>query len=202
MAYSGLIDRKANIATAFRASATDTLQGHPDTLKLLLEHYLLDELSAGMLSDDEAFLCLLKFISDVAFFLPAVEMASNFPKKAFVFGFNEPNPWDGLFKGHASHILDVAFLFQNYNQFLDETQRATAVAFATDIITFVNGQEPWKPFNGGNEVAFYANGKRGVCEPSFAEQTSRSPFILETGKDKTGPGMDILMQVFTDFMMG
>lgn len=203
MAYSGLLARKAGIAASFRASASKTLQGHPDTLKSLLKHYSLDEDSTSSLTDDEAFHNILKFISDVAFFMPAIELASNFPGDAFVLHFNEPNPWDGLFKGHATHILDAAFLFQNYNQFLNETQRASAVAFATDVISFVNGQAPWKPFNRGhNESAFYADGKRGVSESPSTEENGRNPFILEIGRDKTGPGMDILTQIFTDFIVG
>ncbi|SPO07784.1 related to carboxylesterase [Cephalotrichum gorgonifer] len=203
MAYTSLLARKAGIAASFQASAAKTLQAHPDTLKSLLQHYSLDETATSTLTDDEALLNILKFISDVAFFMPAVEIASNFPKNSFIFGFNEPNPWDGLFKGHASHVLDVAFLFQNYNQFLDETQRASAVAFATDVITFTNSQQPWKPFNNGdNGAAFYSNGKRGFSEPSFTEQSGRSPFILEVGRDETGPGKDVLVQVFTDFITG
>lgn len=155
------------------------------------------------MTDDEALLHVLKFISDVSFFLPAVEMASNFPKDAFLFCFNEPNPWGGLFKGHASHILDVAFLFQNYNQFLEEAQRKNATGLAMDVITFANGRAPWKPFNSGNgEAAFYSNGKRGICGHSFGEESGRSRFILDLAQDKTGPGADGLLQVFTDFMMG
>lgn len=201
MAYSGLLARKAGIAASFRASAAKTLQNHPDALKSLLQLYMLDEAATSTQSDDEALLNVLKFITDVAFLMPAVEMASNFSKDAFVFGFNELNPWDGLFKGHATHILDVVFILQNYNQFLDETQRASAVAFATDIITFVNGQAPWKPFNGsGNESAVYANGRREAAQVSLGQQDGIS-FILEAGKDENGPGTDLLMQVFTDFFM-
>ncbi|KAF4456815.1 alpha beta-hydrolase [Fusarium albosuccineum] len=201
MAYSGLLARKAGIAASFRGSAAKTLQGHPDALKSLLEHYSLDEVAAITLTDDEALLNILKFITDAAFFMPAVTLASGFPKDSLVFSFDEPNPWNGLFKGHASHILDVAFLFQNYNQFLDDKQRSSAVALATDIITFLNGKAPWKPFNSsGNVCALYKGGKSVFPEASLVQQTGQSPFILETGRDETGPGMDVLMQVFSDFM--
>ena len=204
MAFAGgLLARKANIGASFRATAAKTLDGHPKVLKSLLEHYSLDESATSTLTDDEALINVLKFISDAAFFVPAVEMAANFAKDAFVLFFNEPNPWDGLFKGHSSHILDVAFLLQNYNEYLDEAQKASAITFATDVITFVNGQSPWESFNGGRNVAAsYANGKKTVSELSVSEHTGRSSFILDIGKEESGPGMDALMQIVTKFLKG
>ncbi|KAM0552404.1 hypothetical protein ACHAPJ_007964 [Fusarium lateritium] len=203
MAYSGLLARKVGIAAAFRARAAKTLNDHPNTLESLLKHYSLDEALASTLNEDEAFLNVLKLINDVAFFMPAFEMASNFPKDAFLFSFNEPKPWDGLFKGHASHILDVAFLFQNFNQFLDETQRASAITFATDIVTFANGEAPWQPLNSSvSGSAFYSDGKREFLESPSAQQVGRNAFILEIGRDEAGPGMDVLKQLVTDFLAG
>ncbi|KAH7230340.1 carboxylesterase-like protein [Fusarium solani] len=201
MAYLGLLVRKDGIAEAFRNSATRSLADYPDALAPLLEHYSLSESATKMLSDDESLLNILKFISDAAFYMPLTEFAAKIPNDAFVFAFNEPNPWDGLFKGHASHILDVAFLFQNYNEYLSEEQRASAKSFGVDVITFVNGEAPWKAFNRGQHgVAVYCNGGRKYYEPADPEKISRDTFILKLATKENGPGMKRVMQVFTDFL--
>lgn len=203
MAYAGLLSRKVGIAAAFRSSAEKSLHDHPDALASLLDHYYLSESAARMLTDDEALFKILCFISDVAFLMPAIELSAKFPGDSFVFAFNEPNPWDGLFKGHASHVLDIAFLFQNYNDSLEQKQRASAVAFGTDVISFVSGESPWEAFNNGaHGIGVYADGGREYCEPAVPEKTGRSPFIFQLAKDEKGPGMGKLMQVFTDFMAG
>ncbi|KAL4865049.1 hypothetical protein BDV12DRAFT_200513 [Aspergillus spectabilis] len=66
--------------------------------------------------------------------------------QAFIYQFNEPNTWDGPWKGHANHILDVAYLFQNFNEHLSEAQRAAAVQSAKNVIAFCNGNPPWAAF--------------------------------------------------------
>lgn len=65
---------------------------------------------------------------------------------AFLYRFNCPNPWDGVWKGHATHILDLAFLLLNYNEYLSKGQRQAAERFAKDVITFVHGREPWAAY--------------------------------------------------------
>ncbi|RKL12917.1 hypothetical protein BFJ70_g16050 [Fusarium oxysporum] len=204
MAYLYLLRRKEGIGAAFRQSAMESLHDYPEVLLLLLNHYSLSEAATGELSDDEALLNILRFISDVAFLLPAINFAERMPRstQSYVYHFNEPNPWSGPFKGYASHILDVAFIFQNYNKDLDEKQKATAVAFASDIITFVNGQQPWKPFNSRRGVKSYLRGGGEYSEPPNESKTRRSQFILELAKDNNGPGMDGLTKVFTNFMEG
>jgi carboxylesterase type B len=204
MAYLYLLRRKEGIGAAFRQSAMESLHDYPEVLLLLLNHYSLSEPATEELSDDEALLNILKFISDVAFLLPAINFAERMPssKQSYVYHFNEPNPWTGPFKGYASHILDVAFIFQNYNKDLDEKQKATAVAFASDIITFVNGQQPWKPFNSRRGVKSYLQGGGEYSEPPNESKTRRNQFILELAKDNNGPGMDGLTKVFTNFMEG
>lgn len=106
-------------------------------------------------SDDEALENILTYITDVHFYAPLIELAKSWPRSSFVYHFNERNPWDGPNKGKASHILDVAFLFQNFNDYLSAEQQKTARIFAKDIITFVNMQDPYPVYNqnaGGAEV--------------------------------------------------
>ncbi|KAH7137048.1 Alpha/Beta hydrolase protein [Dactylonectria estremocensis] len=200
MAYSGLLQRTNGVASAFRESASRCLQDYPKALASLLDTYSLSEAQSASTSDQDALLNILEFFSDAVFFLPTIEIGKQFPNESFIVAFNEPNPWKGIFKGRPSHILDVAFLFQNFNNHLDEQQRATAVAFGKDIIGFVNGTKPWRPFNQNDSgIGLLADGKRQYVE-STIEGTNHGSFILQLANDPDGPGMDKLIQVFTNFM--
>ncbi|KAH6995430.1 carboxylesteras-like protein [Ilyonectria destructans] len=202
MAFAGLLSRRAGIASAFRTSVSKSLKDYPHALESLLQHYSLSELAAGNMTDDEAMFKILNFINDAAFSMPAAELAMRFPGNSFLYVFNEQNPWHGLFKGHASHILDIAFLFQNYNDALDESQRASAKVFGMDVIKFVNGEQPWAAFNSDQPgAAVYAHGRRDYHKLSALEATQRNPFLFELTRVENGPGMDMLMKVFTDFLM-
>jgi len=46
------------------------------------------------LSDKEGLYRILKFSTDINFFAPAIAIAKGWPGKAYVYHFNEPNPWD------------------------------------------------------------------------------------------------------------
>ena len=120
-----------------------TLQTHlsdkVDDVNTILEGY-------DLKSDDSSVVAMkkiLEFVTDVQFYGPTIAIAQGWPTSSFVYQFNEPNPWEGPLKGQANHILDVAFLFQNFNDHLEKGQRETAVKFAKDVITFINGQDPY-----------------------------------------------------------
>ncbi|KAF2995977.1 hypothetical protein E8E14_004570 [Neopestalotiopsis sp. 37M] len=197
-----LTARKSGLGAAFRAVATKTLGQHPKALSSVLEHYSLTEEAEKTLTEDQTFRNVLQYISDVAFLAPAILMAAGFPNTSYVYAFNEPNPWEGAFKGEASHILDVAFIFQNYNEHLNESQRASAVTFGQDIIKFVNGEAPWKPFSPGNHgSAVYEGGSRAYAEPPEIAATKRDSFIFDLIKSSNGVTADDLMQVFNSLMM-
>ncbi|KAN0113063.1 carboxylesterase-like protein [Hyaloscypha variabilis] len=110
----------------------------------LLEGY--NFLNTSTNSPTEAVDKVLQFANDIGFYAPLVSIASGWPKKAYVFHFNEPNPWPGRYHGVATHILDAAFLFQNYNEFLDDVQKGSARAFGENFIEFVNGSEPFPSY--------------------------------------------------------
>jgi hypothetical protein len=63
--------------------------------------------------------------------------------KAFRYRFNCPNPWEGPWKGYATHILDIIFALLNYTEHLDNRQRNGVERLAKDMITFVHGDQPW-----------------------------------------------------------
>lgn len=194
--------RKSKIGDAFRQSAAKTLAHYPlPILQELLEHYQLSESSDQ--EDDANMMSILRFANDICFFAPPIELAAHFSRNAYVFCFNEPNPWPGPFQGHATHILDVAFLFQNYSALLDEKQRAGAVQLGADVITFVCGKEPWTAFNDSEHgVAVYAKGERTFSGPPEEERTKRHPFVFTSTKKEGWPSLDELMKVFMDFLAG
>lgn len=203
MAHSGLFQRKKGIAAAFRASLTKTLEAYPSAIQAIFEHYHLDENSTADHTDDEALYNILVFINDVAFSLPAVDLAANYPQKSYVVAFNEKNPWEGPFKGEASHILDVAFLFQNFNDQLSPQQQKAARQFGEDVISFVSGDEIWPAFNKTQHaMAVYADGERKIVEPPSEEETGRNPFVFAVTSGTDAPSKDLLYKTFVDFMAG
>jgi len=203
LAYISLFRRKDGIAAAFRASIAKTLAKYPDAVQPILAHYSLDEASTTDTSDDDAFKKVLLFMNDVSFSMPVVEIAANFPGDSYVLAFNEPNPWDGPFKGEASHILDVAFLFQNFNDHLSSEQKGAAVALGSDVISFVRGEAPWQAFNKSRHgMAVYQDGVRKIVEPPTPEGIGRHPFLLGFTAIDGNPSKDDLFRVVSDFMAG
>lgn len=139
-------------------------------------------------SEDEAFLGILKFCHDIAFYIPTVALATAWQQQsgsAYLYHFNEPNPWEGMWKGVASHITDVAFLWQNFNQFLTSSQQAVGRQFATDVIAFVNGEAPWQPFEseeGKPTTRVYGPSDHDIVATTTAEkteETGRRPVIWD-----------------------
>jgi hypothetical protein len=155
------------------------------------------------LSDDEGLYKILKFSTDINFFAPAIAIARSWPGKSFVYHFNEPNPWDGAWKGKAGHVLDVAYLFQNYNEFLDEGQRRVAITFAGDFIKFMNGKSAWAPFGSKEGAQCYGPSGKGVIseyvEGVATEKSGRRNTIYELAENI---GLDGLAGAWSPFFTG
>lgn len=62
-------------------------------------------------ANDPGLIIVLRFATGISFLAPAMAFASGWPRpsNACMYHFNEPNPWDGPFKGEATQFLDVAF---------------------------------------------------------------------------------------------
>lgn len=131
--------RKAGIAQAFHSSASKSLGQAPMVVEALERAYGIN----SQVPDETALRNIVKFASDIGFYTPVIQIASNWPGPAYVYHFNQPNPWKGPWEGEASHILDIAFLFQNFNEFLSDGQRALARQFAEHVLDFVNGEDPF-----------------------------------------------------------
>lgn len=97
---------------------------------------------------------ILNFGNDIMFSLPAHAFArawshSRSPvngTESFLCHFNCPNPWDGRWKGYATHVLDLNFVLQNFREDLSRGQRESAERYARDIIAFVHGESPWDAY--------------------------------------------------------
>ncbi|EXJ86766.1 hypothetical protein A1O3_03720 [Capronia epimyces CBS 606.96] len=141
-----LQSRKTDIAASFARSLTTDLKDSPDVVEAILASYNINPRSNSptSTSDDEAMNNILRFMTDVRFYASTLTIARAWPQSAFVYHFNEPNPWDGPYRGESTHILDVAFLFQNFNDYLSPEQQTSAQRFASDVIAFVHGDDPYQ----------------------------------------------------------
>jgi carboxylesterase type B len=155
-------------------------------------------------SDKDALLSILRFASEISFYAPARAFAQGWPQKFFLYHFNEGIPWEGRFKGEAGHILDVAYLFQNYNEHLNEEQIKVARAYAEDFIKFVNGEDPWPQVKGGDMAArVYGPSSEGIStkfvENGNPEEVGRNERVLKLGGLI---GFDNILAVFQNFFQG
>ncbi|KAF2176408.1 alpha/beta-hydrolase [Zopfia rhizophila CBS 207.26] len=162
--YMGLEARRAGIASAFCTSLANNLS-NPAAVGTVLQAYNITPAT----SDDTAMQAILAFATDIAYYCPAIAYAQFWPGKTYYYQFNEPNPWDGPFKGSSTHMLDAAFLFQNYNEKLSVEAREVAVSLARDFIKFANGIAPWGYYDGdtGSVKTF---GPGGTSVSGFVER--------------------------------
>ncbi|OQE14124.1 hypothetical protein PENSTE_c038G09434 [Penicillium steckii] len=128
-------------ATTFQASLTQSLKS-AEAAKKVMDAYGITE----NLEREEAILRILNFGNDIGFFIPIVNYGHMWSGNAYLYHFNQPNTWSGPWKGYANHILDVTYLFQNYNDHLTPEQRKVSTQFAKDIISFANSKAPWPAF--------------------------------------------------------
>ncbi|RHZ63669.1 hypothetical protein CDV55_106327 [Aspergillus turcosus] len=130
---------KKDCASKFVTAMNTVLSSKSDVAQQILDKY---NISKDM-TDDEAFPAILNYINDVAFFAPVLTFAKGWRKNVYVYHFNERNPWDGPWKDRASHILDLAYLFQNFREFMGQDQQQLAISFAEDFFKFCHGVKPW-----------------------------------------------------------
>ncbi|KAF3026155.1 hypothetical protein E8E15_007792 [Penicillium rubens] len=139
-----------------------TLQPYPGLANKILQQYSISR----DISDDQAFSHILEYFNDIAFFMPTLATAQGWAGKAFVYYFNQGNPWDGPSKGRAGHLLDVVYLFQNFREYLTADQQALSQSMAMDFLKFCHGQSPWRPVQSTRfEEGFHARvfGSRDGC---------------------------------------
>ena len=188
--------KKAGAGKSFCSALRKSLSDHPSEADTLLAAYGI----TPELPDDVAFQAITLFATDISFHAPTMQFAEGWPSKVYVFHFNSPNPWEGPSKGVAGHVLDVAFLFQNYNKFLPAEQKNVAESFASQVVDFVNGRAPfpqYDPENGGAMV---------LGPPAKGIEFVRSKDPESMGRRKTllpvasWIGFDRLIQAWLAFM--
>lgn len=188
--------RKTGIASAFTSHIRGTLPS--SAAEKILEIYNITSDS----SDDDAFAKILDFGNDVAFYLPTLSYATAFTAKAtktYMYRFNATNPWEGPWKGKSNHIIDVTFLFQNYNAFLDEGRQKTAEAFGEAFLKWVNGKEPWEAWTAKNGRAMVFEDTATKIVPDTPEETGRRGRFLELVKEV---GEDVVDGAWGGFLRG
>ncbi|RAK76825.1 putative carboxylesterase [Aspergillus fijiensis CBS 313.89] len=160
------------------------------------------------LDDEDAFLAILEFLNDVWMFAPSLASAKGWKGRAFVYYFNEGNPWDGAWKGRAGHILDLAYLFQNFREFMSPAQQKVSSAIAEDFFKFCHGIQPWPPVVGGDLEGGFTARVYGPSSQEPATQQVQRPFggksqrrftIFDLG-DKVS--LDDLSRIATMFTAG
>lgn len=186
----------------FITSVTKHLASYTGVVEALLETYHINV----SLSDDEALFAILGFANDIGYFAPTLMFAEGFSGKAYVYCFDETNPWQGRFEGYASHVLDVAFLFQNFNHRLSDAQAKSARNFAIDVISFVSGNAPWTVYEKDTAIArIYGPSKQGgeaiLRESSFSSdvETVRDMKLFRFDQ---APGLDVISAAFDKFLAG
>lgn len=199
---------KTDSRKRFTASLKTSLTKTPEAAESILETYGFNSASLAGAEDDEvAFKNYLHFVNDVGYYAATVSFARGWPEpKLFTFAFNEPNPWPGLFTGEATHVLDVVFLFQNYNDKLSPAQKNAAESFGLDFARFISGQQPWPAYSKAKKNAkVFGPSVQGseavtkIISDNESEESGRRTKILEIGKDI---GFDALAEAIVRFQIG
>ncbi|KAJ6096396.1 hypothetical protein N7486_007142 [Penicillium sp. IBT 16267x] len=175
---------KTQTTKKFVAAIHKVLALHPAVAQRILETYEISEETP----DAKAFASALSFANDIALNAPVLSYALGWAGNAYVYYFNEGNPWDGPWKGRANHILDVIYLFQNLNDFMTAEQAAVGTAFAEDIFKFCHGVAPWPAITSsqidhGPSARIYGPSEQGsttsVSQQFFGGNTLRRRILFD-----------------------
>ncbi|KAK5659821.1 hypothetical protein OQA88_1033 [Cercophora sp. LCS_1] len=179
---------------------------NPTLVPTVIDGYGIDV--DAIANTSESTKAVLGLATDICFGFGARAFAkawSETGNESFLYRFNVPNPWDGPWKGHATHILDIAFVLQNYRDFLGEGQRKSGERFTRDVITFVSGGAPWTKYRAEEPGAMVYDAKESgeADESKFVgkdgEQSGRREVLLKL----TGQGvLDKVMEAWEGFMKG
>ncbi|KAJ5674410.1 alpha/beta-hydrolase [Penicillium maclennaniae] len=156
--------------------------------------------------DEKSIFLILNFISDIMCHAAALSFVRGWSGNAYVYHFNEGNPWDGPWKGRANHILDTAYLFQNFIEYLSPEQRAVGLALAEDFFKFCHGIKPWPTITPGNirdgfSARVYGPSDKGmisrVATEAFGGVSMRRGILFDSADSVS---LDEYARVFAIFM--
>jgi hypothetical protein len=193
-----LASRKRGIGKTFSEFMRGAFSTEPTAVDAALHAYNITPTTG----DDEAFLHVLQFGTDIAFLAPVHSYAAAWPGNAYVYHFNEPNPWDGPWKGQTGHVLDVSFMFMNFEDALTARQRAVGEAFAESFLKFFNGIVAWPAYTEVEPSALIIGGSdrsRGhayVTHSSDPKETGRRRDIYAFAQVV---GLDAIIDAWNNF---
>lgn len=209
MGITALANRPDNLASSLKKCLEAVFPDDGPKVTAILNGYGIDE------SKDDK-MAVLDFVNDIAFAQGAraaaqawAGPATRLGSKAYLAHFNIPNPWDGPWKGHATHALDVALVLGNYNEFLGEGQKACAEKMAADLLSLAHGQEPFPAYSGaqdGKSMVYYAGtgskkDESYVVSDSDESKTGRRAILDEVAAGNPDV-LDKLLGVFALFIQG
>ncbi|RFU24125.1 hypothetical protein B7463_g12213, partial [Scytalidium lignicola] len=169
-----LAPRKSGIGRTF-SEFMNEFSAQPAAVESVLNAYGI----TPTISDDKAFLHVLQLGTDIAFLAPVLSYANAWPGNTYVYHFNEPNPWEGPWKGQTGHVLDVSLLFMNFADTLTPEQKTIGHAFADHFLKFFNGIAPWPAYTQHKPVSLIIGGSDQSRGPAYVAET-RDP--KETGR--------------------
>lgn len=112
----------------------------------------------------------------------------------------------GWSKQRESHLLDIVYLFQNFQEFLTIEQQALGRHMATDFLKFCHGQSPWVPVQSNDfEKGFHARVYGSREEYNGELRDINYPFVKEADRRGTlwdcasAASLDKLLAVFHSF---
>jgi hypothetical protein len=190
-----------NCTERFISAVRQTLTSHPDEAQRILDSYGIAEDTP----DEKSIYSILEFSTDVLCHAAALSFARGWNGNAYVYHFNEGNPWDGPWKGRANHILDTAYLFQTFNEYLSPEQQAVGTAFAEDFFKFCHGLAPWPAITPGEihsgfSACVYGPSDEGKTSRVVTEAFGGDSMRRSTLFDCATVPLDDLAKVFVTFM--
>ena len=183
--------RKSGCLTRFMTVLEETIPSHAADIA---KAYQLRSVN----DDEAAWPLILDFATDINYKATTQEYAAAWPATAYQYRFKEPNPWTGPWEGYATHVLDVAYLFMNYDHSLTPSRRQKAVELATDVIRFINGKPPFQQYD---ERSMFV--KEYISEDGEANSKDK-----RRNRDAIWPelfsriGFDTALSVWTQFFVG
>ncbi|KAM6529840.1 hypothetical protein FALCPG4_007966 [Fusarium falciforme] len=186
--------RQQGITTSFRTHLIKTL-GKTEASKVLDRYSIRDDTP-----DEESLLSIAQAITDVGYYALSVKYAESFPGDSVLGHFNEPNPWDGVHAGRANHVLDIAYLFGNYEERYGPQNKLVARSLAEDVLSFVYGVNDLPVFGVEKKVVVYGPGSDGVSRQILRWDdgaATRNGTIFDLAKEAGGLGK--LLQALLSF---
>ncbi|KAM5361893.1 hypothetical protein ACJZ2D_012838 [Fusarium nematophilum] len=194
-AILSLSTRQRGITTSFRTHLMKSFG--EEAASRVLDRYSIQDGTP----DEESLLKITQVITDIDYNVTSVKLVESFPGVCFLDHFNEPSPWDGPHAGQSNHILDVAYLWGNYDERYSRRNRRVARSLAEDVLSFVCKTNDLPVFGGKDKkVIAYGPAVEGVSRQilSWTDKGTRRDSTIFNLAQEAG-GLDKLLQALLNF---